>query len=329
MENAIAVQNTPKTEVSRIDGDMFFNVEMFNHAQRVAKMLGASTMVPDHFRGASNIGNVLIAMNYASRVRMDVFMVMQKMCVIHGKPGIEAQLKIAQLNASGKTSPIQYKITGNINKPVNDEDGCMAYVTDLKTGEVVEGPEITWGLVKAEGWMDKRGSKWGTMPAKMFRYRSASWLIDTHYAEVSLGLPTTHELEDWVDMTPRSDGTYATETADSITARAHANAEPTVDPTPENPTPVADQTPETPHSGAGSSKPSKAEAAAEEKAQKAALKKYLDALEAVNPSKTELEKIKIAHDIGLSIPDNALSSTELGWLLAEINELSVSGDEAA
>ena len=40
---------------------MFFDVEAFEFAQRVAKVFAESSMVPDHFK--NNIGNCMIALN--------------------------------------------------------------------------------------------------------------------------------------------------------------------------------------------------------------------------------------------------------------------------
>ena len=48
---------------------LFFDIEKFEHAQRVAKMLSQSTLIPEHFK--NNIGNCVIALNYAERIGAD------------------------------------------------------------------------------------------------------------------------------------------------------------------------------------------------------------------------------------------------------------------
>jgi hypothetical protein len=61
-------------------------------------------------------------------------------------------------------------------------------------------------MVKGEKWNeDKKSktgyvqvSKWKTMPDMMYRYRAASFLIRTHYPEVTLGLLSREELEEEV-----------------------------------------------------------------------------------------------------------------------------------
>ena len=83
------------------DQSLLLDTARFEHAQRVGNMLTKSTMVPEHFR--NNIGNCVIALNYADRVGIDPFMVMQKMYVIHGKPAVETQLQIALFNNSDRS----------------------------------------------------------------------------------------------------------------------------------------------------------------------------------------------------------------------------------
>lgn len=189
---------TQQTQVVTSAGDnMFFNVALFEHAQRVAKMLGASTMVPEHFRGPNNIGNVLIAMNYAQRVRADVFMVMQSLYVVHGRPGLEGKLIIALVNQCGRFEPLQFDM---------DDDGCLAFAKEIKSAKILKGPKVTWTMVKAEGWLGKNGSKWQTMPDVMFRYRSAAFFARTYCPEVLLGMQTKEELEDIITLQPASNG---------------------------------------------------------------------------------------------------------------------------
>src|SRR6185312_13594401 len=47
-----------------------------------------------------------------------------------------------------------------------------------------------------EGWVDKSGSKWKTMPQQMLQYRAASFLVRAFAPELSMGLQTADELQD-------------------------------------------------------------------------------------------------------------------------------------
>lgn len=55
-------------------------------------------------------------------------------------------------------------------------------------------------MAKDEGWYQKKGSKWQTMPDLMLRYRSATFLIRTTAPEISMGL-TKDEVEDLGEKT--------------------------------------------------------------------------------------------------------------------------------
>lgn len=191
-------------EATKDSTSLFFNVTLFEHAQRVALMLSKSTMVPEQFH---NIGNVMIALNYSERLGIDPFMLMQGMYVVHGRPGIEGKILIAMINRSGLfDGPIEWEFTGQKGA---DDWACTAYATHSKTGRKLE-MRIDWKTVKAEGWTGKTGSKWQTMPEQMFRYRTASWFANTFCPEVKLGLQTVEELQDVaaVEMNRQDDGTY-------------------------------------------------------------------------------------------------------------------------
>lgn len=156
---------------------------------RLASMYSRSDIVPEQFRGKPE--NCLIALQMAQRCRIDPFAFMQASYVVHGRPGIEAKLAIAMLNSSGKIAGrVRYEFDGE-----GDKRSCTACVKDKESGEEIR-LKLDWKTVEAEGWNKKNGSKWLTIPEQMFRYRSAVFLIRTHYPEVMMGLSTTDEMED-------------------------------------------------------------------------------------------------------------------------------------
>lgn len=165
--------------------------KMFELAQRKAKVYSESSLVPKEYQ--RNIGNVLIAENMARRMNADPLMVMQNLYLVHGRPGWSAQFLIATFNGCGRFSAIRYKFVGN---PGSDDWGCVAYCTERETGELLEGTTITIGIAKREGWFNKQGSKWQTIPEQMLRYRAATFLIKTIAPEIGMGLQTVEELQD-------------------------------------------------------------------------------------------------------------------------------------
>jgi hypothetical protein len=182
MQDATALVKNGPSAVS-------LEVEAFELAQRQAKALMTSNLIPERFQ--NNLGNVLIALNMAKRLGADPLMTMQNLYVVHGNPGWSAVFLIATFNQNGKFSAIKYKFDGE-----GDDYGCTAYATELKTGDVIEGSKVTWAIVKGEGWSSKSGSKWKTMPDQMFRYRAATFFIRSTAPEIAMGLQTKDELED-------------------------------------------------------------------------------------------------------------------------------------
>ncbi|HXG69957.1 MAG TPA: recombinase RecT [Gemmatimonadaceae bacterium] len=163
----------------------------FSAAQRMAKALAASSLVPEAYR--NNIPNVLIAMELASRIGASVFAVCQNMDIIHGRPSMRATFLIATVNACGRFTPLRFRFTG---KEGTDEWGCRAYAKDRESGEECVGSLITIALAKAEGWAGKSGSKWKTMPEQMLMYRAASFWTRVYAPEQSLGMQTADEAID-------------------------------------------------------------------------------------------------------------------------------------
>ena len=172
----------------------FGDSDSFQLAQRVATALSKSTLIPKDYQ--NNLPNCLVALNMANRLNADPLMVMQNLYVVHGRPAWSSQFLIATANKSGKFSPLRYRFTGTKGK---DDFGCVCSAVDRETGEVLEGTEITIGMAKAEGWHDKSGSKWKTMPEQMLRYRAAAFFVRCYAPELSLGLSTREEVEDIVD----------------------------------------------------------------------------------------------------------------------------------
>lgn len=217
-----------KNEITTIqDNSLLFDSSRFEHAQRVSKMLASSTMVPQHFR--ENVGNCVIALNYAHRAGIDPFMCMQKMYIIHGKPAIETQLQIALFNKGGRFSPLKYKISGT-----GDARECVAIAKDLESGELIEGPPVSIKMAKDEGWYSKNGSKWKTLPELMLRYRAAAFFIRLYAPETTLGLHTPEELmEGVIDVTPEAEADEQANTED-LDIDSIPDADPEPDQTPDH-----------------------------------------------------------------------------------------------
>lgn len=212
----------------------------FEAGQRIANMFSQSSLVPANFKG--DIGSCLIALNMANRMGADPLQVMQSLYIVHGKPSFSSAFLIACFNRCGRFSTIRYRMQGTKGK---DNWGCVAYSTELATGDVVEGVEVTIGMAKAEGWWSKKDrngnetSKWQTMPELMLRYRAATFLIRSVAPDIALGFPTTEEAIDITDQTTVVSNTTLDEVAKAAVAEQAKAAEPVtveqdIDPLPED-----------------------------------------------------------------------------------------------
>ena len=157
----------------------------------MAKMFSDTTLVPEHFR--KNIGNCAIAINMANRMGADPLMVMQNMYVVYGNPAWSSKFLIATFNQCGRYSSIKYKMTALKARTIT---AAIAYATDFATGEDIERLNITIGIAKQEGWYQKKGSKWITMPEQMLRYRAAQALSVRLRRSLVWDLQTVEEVQD-------------------------------------------------------------------------------------------------------------------------------------
>ena len=174
----------------------------FDSAQRMARALCSSTLVPAEYRGEKGIPNALIAMELAGRIGASVLMVMQNLDIIQGRPSWRSQFLIATVNGSKRFTPLRFQWEGEKD---SDEWGCRAIATDRESGEECLGALITIQLSKDEGWYTRKGSKWTTIPEQMLMYRAAAFWARVYAPELSLGMHTTEEIID-MGSAPQSAG---------------------------------------------------------------------------------------------------------------------------
>jgi hypothetical protein len=200
-QRAIALQS---------EQSVWLNVAKFEQCQRVATMLSRADFVPAAFR--NNVGNCMIALDLADRMKAHPIMLMQTMYVVHGKPGFEGKFVSALINNSGRyDGKLKYEWKGEKGKATW---GCRAWSILKDSEERVNGPWVDWEMVRAEGWDKKQGSKWLTMPEIMFMYRAASFFGKAHDSDLLMGMSTLEELEDIgsQDLVRGPGGVYTTGT---------------------------------------------------------------------------------------------------------------------
>lgn len=177
------LQTVPKPD------DKFGSTATFEHTQRVAKMLCASDLVPKEFR--NNVQNTVIALEMAARIGASPLAVMQNLYIVHGKPSWSSTFIIGAINSSARFSPLRFDVSGT-----GDDLRCVAWTTEKGKTERIEGPAVTMKMAKLEGWVDKAGSKWKTMPELMIRYRAAAFFGRLYTPDIMMGMQTHEEVVD-------------------------------------------------------------------------------------------------------------------------------------
>jgi len=170
---------------------VFSGIQAFEEAQRIAKALASSTLIPTQFQGQQGFANCLVALEIANRMNISPFLAMQHLHVIHGRPSWSSSFIIAMVNGSGRFSPLRFEMSGE-----GDSLACYAVATDVKSEQELKGPTITMAMAKKEGWSTKTGSKWQTMPELMIRYRAAAFWGRLYASDLLLGIQSQEEVVD-------------------------------------------------------------------------------------------------------------------------------------
>lgn len=195
-------------------------IKQFEAQQRMGQMFAKSKIVPQAYR--DNVADCAIAIDMAMRMNCNPLTVMQNLVIVQGRPTWQAQFLIACINQCGRFTTLQYKhgqdgMVGKMEYEDNEWDNvnkrnklvkrtfdgenvpnytCQAFATDMKTGEIVYGAEISVKMAVMERWYTKSGSKWQTMPKQMLIYRAASFFQRAYCPEIGMGFHTTEEVMD-------------------------------------------------------------------------------------------------------------------------------------
>ena len=163
---------------------VYSSIQSFETAQRIAKSLADSALVPNQYRGQPGLPNCIVAIEIANRMGMSPFQVMQNLNVIHGRPSWSSQFIIGLIQGCGRFKGFTYQETA---------DSCQCFAYLKTTSEQVSGPKITLEMAKKEGWT--KNSKWSTMPQTMLRYRAASSFGRFPIPDLILGIQSVEENE--------------------------------------------------------------------------------------------------------------------------------------
>lgn len=223
-DQSTAIVQSQTTQVARVKSAVpAWDSDCFEHAQRVARVLAKSSLVPQHLRGEEHIPDLVLLCLMAQARNEHPLALAQHVYFVSGRAGYAASYLIAQANMSGRfRGPITWETAGQGAGLVVTASAIIA-----ATGQIVTA-SASMAMAVEEGWA--KNPKYKTMPQQMLSYRSATALIRLYAPEVIMaggGLPPVEEIEP-LSAEPPAKVRSAAERAGLIQAAA-----PVVDVTPE------------------------------------------------------------------------------------------------
>ena len=181
------------------ESSIYKNTDSFEFAQRQAKSLCESNLVPISYRGQKGLPNCLVALEMSKRMNLSPLTVMQNLNIIHGTPTWSAQFITSQILGCGRFENFDYLIKG---EGETLEVQCITKrIADQK---LIEGTAVSMRMARLEGWT--KNPKYTSMPELMLRNRAATFFGRQYIPDLLLGVQTSEEVVDIqpLDVTPET-----------------------------------------------------------------------------------------------------------------------------
>ena len=192
---------TSEITTQSVEGEssIYKNTDSFEFAQRQAKSLCESDLVPKSYHGQKGLPNCLVALEMSKRMKLSPLTVMQNLNIIHGTPTWSAQFITSQILGCGRFENFDYLIKG---EGETLEVQCSA--KRIADNKIVKGTPVSMKMARLEGWT--RNSKYSSMPELMLRNRAATFFGRQYIPDLLLGVQTSEEVVDIqpLDVTPET-----------------------------------------------------------------------------------------------------------------------------
>lgn len=189
--NEIVAQGQNTVFQSQNQPTMWNDAKLMSSAWRMAEMLANTPLVPQSYKG--NAGSCLIAIDMANRMGLSPIMVMQNSQVVQNNFTWKGSACKGLIDSCGRFANSEYIYIGEKD---TDGYGCYLQAFDKQNNKIVKGATVTIKMAKDEGWYNKTGSKWKTMPELMLAYRSATFFARALCPKTLMGFYTTEEMVD-------------------------------------------------------------------------------------------------------------------------------------
>ena len=192
---------TSEITTQSVEGEssIYKNTDSFEFAQRQAKSLCESNLVPISYQGQKGLPNCLVALEMSKRMNLSPLTVMQNLNIIHGRPTWSAQFISSQIMGCGRFENFDYLVKG---EGETLEVQCVAKrVEDQK---MIKGTAVSMRMARLEGWT--KNPKYTSMPELMLRNRAATFFGRQYIPDLLLGVQTSEEVVDIqpLDVTPET-----------------------------------------------------------------------------------------------------------------------------
>lgn len=176
-------------EQTQVLPSVYSDVDLYQQFYKMAEGLSKTDLVPDNYRNKPE--NCLIAIDTARQIgAKNPLFVMQNLYIVKGKPSWSGQYCSALVYTNFKNV--------KVNRMGNADSGLQGiYITATnKNGENCRGSVVTLEMAQKEGWVNKQGSKWQTMPEQMLIYKAFAFFARAYCPDKLLGMHDEYEMQD-------------------------------------------------------------------------------------------------------------------------------------
>ena len=173
------------------ESSIYQNQNSFEFAQRQAKSLCQSQLVPSQYQGQNGLPNCLVALEMSKRMNLSPLVVMQNLNVIHGRPTWSAQFITSNIMGCGRFKNFDYIVQGK-----DESLAVQCQAIRVEDNKLIKGTPASMRMARQEGWT--KNSKYSSMPELMLKNRAATFFGRQYIPDLLLGVQTSEEVIDIV-----------------------------------------------------------------------------------------------------------------------------------
>ena len=181
------------TEITTSQGEssIYQSTDSFEFAQRQAKSLCQSKLVPLQYQGQDGLPNCLVALEMSKRMNLSPLTVMQNLNVIHGRPTWSSQFITSNIIGCGRFKNFDYIVQGK-----DESLAVQCQAIRIEDNKLLKGTAVSMRMARQEGWT--KNPKYSSMPELMLKNRAATFFGRQYIPDLLIGVQTSEEVIDIV-----------------------------------------------------------------------------------------------------------------------------------